>query len=48
MNTHKIIKIKYTDFKDRMRIMSNIERKYDKIIHIPEEKVLACYNKCHT
>lgn len=43
---HLIKEIPYKDFKDRMKIMNEITKDYDKVIHFPERKVIACYNKC--
>lgn len=43
---HLTKEIPYKDFKDRMRIMNDIKKQYDKIVNFPEKKVLACYNKC--
>ena len=46
VEVHLIEEIKYKDFNHRMKLMKEVEKKYDKIIHFPERNVIACYNKC--
>lgn len=47
MDIHLIEEVKYKDFKHRMQLMKEYKKKFDKIIHFPEKKVIACYNKCY-
>ena len=35
----------YKDFKDRINLMKQLEHKFDKIVNVPEENKLICYNK---
>lgn len=46
-DVHLIKEIPYKDFKDRMNIMKKVEKEYDRVIHFPERKVIACYNRCY-
>lgn len=43
---HLIREIQYKDSTDKIRLMREAEKKYDKVINFPERKVIACYNKC--
>jgi len=45
-DVHLVRKYPYKNHKERINIVKQIEHKYHKIVHIPEEKVVACYNKC--
>lgn len=46
IGVHLIKEIHYKDFQDRIKIMKRIEKQYDRVVHLPERNVLACYNKC--
>lgn len=45
-DVHLIKEYEYKDHKDRINLMKQLEKKYDRIVNVDEKKVLACYNKC--
>ena len=45
-NVHLIREYPYKNHKERINLTKQLKPKYDKIVDVPERKVLACYNKC--
>ena len=43
---HLIKEISYRDEEERKTIVKMISKHYDKVVHLPERSVVACYNKC--
>lgn len=45
LDKQKTTEYPYKDFKDRINIMKQLEHKFEKIVNVPEENKLVCYNK---
>lgn len=47
LENEKVIReIKYNSFKQRINLMKDMQKKYDKVAYDDEKMILICYNKC--
>lgn len=47
VSVHLIEEIPYNTHQERVLLIKKLKQQYDKIVQIPEKKVIACYNKCY-
>ena len=46
ISIHLIEEVSYTSEKERVMLIRKLKTQYDRIVQMPEKKIIACYNKC--